>query len=83
MSEQNSTDSSDRVNSVDLVNNLNFATLNVNGLARKLKNDYFVANMIKYDFISLVETWCTKQSNLNLNGYEYYSEESCKTKKKG
>ncbi len=56
-------------------NTLNIATLNVNGLARKVKNDSFVNTVHKYDFVALVETWCTRQSNLNVRGYSYYSKD--------
>ncbi len=65
------------------VSTLNFATLNVNGLARKLRSHYLTENIEKYDFIGMVETWCTKQSNLKINGYTHYMKEGLKNTKKG
>lgn len=70
-------------NVAELACTLNFATLNVNGLARKLRTSYPVEAMEKYDFIAMVETWCTVQSNLKMSGYTHFMKEGIKTTKKG
>ena len=71
------------LNTEKLVDTLNFATLNVNGLARKLKFDFFKAIVQKYDFFSVVESWCSRQSTVNIAGYSHFSEVAVKTHKKG
>ena len=55
------------------INTLNFMVLNVHGLSQKLKKNYFVDVLKKYDCIAMVETWTSKQSNITLKGYSNFA----------
>lgn len=66
-----------------IANTLNIATLNVNGLTKKLKDSTFVNTVNRYDMFGVVETWSSTQSNLNVRGYTLYSKNAIKRGKRG
>ena len=62
---------------------LNFGTLNVNGLARKVKKFFFSNIVHQLDFFSTIETWISKEIDLKIKGYSAFSELAVKRYKKG
>ena len=47
---------------------LKFLSYNIEGVSSKLRNEKLLSEIMKYDFISLVETWLPDGSNLNIPG---------------
>ena len=49
---------------------LKFLSYNIDGVSGKLRNEKLLSEMImKYDFISLVETWLPDGGNLSIPGF--------------
>ena len=62
---------------------MRLACWNVNGLKNNLRNDDFKKCIDKYDFVAIVETHHTKQSNINIRGFKHYDIAATKFKTKG
>ena len=60
---------------------LKFKSFNVEGLHNKLNDNNFVNSLIKYDFITLVETWLPEKSTVNISGYYVFNKHRLKSKK--
>ena len=48
---------------------MKFLCYNIEGLSGKLNNEEFLSNIVKYDFITLVETWLPDGKNINIPGF--------------
>ena len=48
---------------------LKFLSYNIEGVSSKLRNEKLLSEIMKYDFISLVETWLPDGSNLSIPGF--------------
>ena len=60
---------------------LKFQSLNVEGISNQLKHDAFLSNIKKFDFISLVETWLSESSKINIERYYCFKKGRRKAKK--
>jgi len=57
-----------------------FGAWNVHGLGSKLEDIDFVSYVNKFDFFSLLETWSTENTKINIPGYSYFHQ--CRQKNK-
>ena len=48
-----------------------FLSYNIEGVSGKLRNEKLLSEIMKYDFISLVETWLPDGNNLSIPGFFY------------
>ena len=55
-------------------------SINVEDTSNQLKHDTFLSSIKKFDFISLVETWLSENSKINIEGY--YCFKKCRRKAK-
>ena len=52
---------------------MKFLSYNIEGVSSKLRNKNLLSEIMKYDFISLVETWLPDGSNLSIPGLFFHS----------
>ena len=66
----------DNENSEMSIYSLNFGTLNVNGLTRKVKKTFFLAKLCTSLIFSqlLTETWISNEIDLKIKGYTAFNE---------
>jgi len=49
-----------------------FGFWNVHGLGSKLEDSDFLSHVKKFDFFSLLETWSTENTIINIPNYSYF-----------